>query len=57
MDLTDLIDLEAQIAADAGAEPEGLRARDRAIGASLDTADEDRAALLSAWLEALRARR
>lgn len=52
--LPDLVDLEARIVADADADPEVIRARDRRIYAALPGPPPDRAGLLRAWLDALR---
>lgn len=55
MKLEDLVDLEAQIAVDADRAPELLRERDRALFRDLQGVDpDDRDALLTAWLRALR---
>ena len=55
MKLADLIDLEAQLLADEGVDPEVLRQRDRALYTSFAPgATADRHRLLSAWLDGLR---
>lgn len=56
MTLSDLIDLEAQLARDRDGDPEALAARDRAALAGRDAGEGSRAALLRAWLGALRER-
>lgn len=59
MRLTDLVELEAQIALERERDPEDLHARDRAIGAELEArgADfSDRDGLLSAWVDGLTTR-
>lgn len=55
MQLAELIDLEARLALDEERDPDELRRRDRAIGAGFPTDSLPRSALLSRWLEALRA--
>jgi hypothetical protein len=54
VNLADLIDLEAQLARDREGSPDALQARDRALLADAPPPGE-RADLLAAWLEALRA--
>ena len=63
MKLADVIDLEAQLALDAQADPAVLHARDRSLYRALlpevsplDGASQSPAALLGAWLSALRER-
>lgn len=56
MTLANLIDLEAQLARDRDRDPAALAARDRALLNGVTVDRRRRGALLSAWLEALRAR-
>ena len=53
MNLEDLVDLEARIAADESADPHALRARDHAAFARIESPSTDRHRLLSQWLRAL----
>ena len=53
MDLEDLVDLEARIAADESADPHALRARDHAAFARIESPSSDRHRLLSQWLGVL----
>jgi hypothetical protein len=55
MTLANLIDLEAQLSRDRHADPGALAARDRALVAGIAGDPRERGALLSRWLEALRA--
>lgn len=52
--LADLVDLETQRQRDADADAQVTRRRDRDIAAQIDPADDSRAALLVAWIRALR---
>lgn len=54
--LSDVIDLEVQLALDEGRDEEALRTRDRAIFLALEPKPEGAGALLTAWLAGLRAR-
>jgi len=59
MRLTDLVELEAQIALERDQDPEDLHTRDRAIGADLESRNadlSDRDGLVSAWIDGLAAR-
>ena len=54
MTLSDLIDLEAQLDRDHGADPGALQARDRSLVAAPDLGGSPRATVLQRWLGALR---
>lgn len=54
--LRDVVDLETQLALDEGQDDSVLRTRDRGLYLAMTAAPEQRDALLTAWLEQLRAR-